>query len=212
MIPLTITQQSHLSPEHAAQFRAIYESSFPAPERGDFAELVDEITTGSRALFTAIDDNNLVGFAVTLRLKPGNVYALEYLAVAQEFRNRGIGEQLLGQASQLLKANANASAIMIEVEPPDEGTPDEQRLRARRIGFYQRLGAKIIDCAPHYRAPNLAGAGTVNFKLLWIPLSDSAVVPMGQQLHDLVLQLYVQSYDLAPNDPLVVASLQDLAC
>ncbi len=209
---IIITQQSHLDPKQTEQFRAIYVSSFPAPERGDFDELMGEIGRGTRLFFTALAGKDLIGFAVTLRLKPTNIHVLEYLAVEQASRNRGIGARLLRHAGETLKASSRASAIILEVEPDDEGAPDERQLRARRIGFYRRLGAKTVDCAPRYRAPNLAGPGTVNFRLLWIALSNSADVPTGAQLRDTLLNLYTQSYDLAPDDPLVVASIQDLVC
>ena len=125
---ISITQQSHLDHKQVEQFRAIYVSSFPAPERGDFDELMDEIARGTRLLFAALAGNNLVGFAVTLRLKPTDIHALEYLAVEQASRNRGIGARLLRHAGETLKANSHASAIILEVEPDDEGAPEERRL------------------------------------------------------------------------------------
>jgi hypothetical protein len=87
----------------------------------------------------------------------------------------------------MLKANSHASAVILEVDPDDEGTPEERQLHSRRIRFYRRVGAKMVDCAPHYRAPNLASAGTVNLRLMWIPLNDSADVPTGPQLRDVLL-------------------------
>lgn len=208
--PIHVIQQSHLDSTQAAQLRAIYESSFPPTERGDVSEFTAAIESGAYLLFTAVDGNDLVGFAVMMRLIPGDVYLLSYLAIAQHARNRGLGEQLMQSASQILKTNAGGTAIILEVESLDEGTLDEQRLRGRRIEFYRRLGAKVIDSVPRYRAPNLAGTGTLNFKLMWLPLTDSANIPTGEQLKQLVLQIYLQSYHLTPDDPLVLASLQDL--
>ena len=107
---------------------------------------------------------------------------------------------------------SNAAAIILEVEPDDEGGTEERQLRARRIGFYKRLGAKIIDCAPQYRAPNLAGPGTVHFRLMWLPLTERTPAPTGTALRNCIINLYSQSYELAENDPIVKATLKSLTC
>ncbi|MBI5035279.1 MAG: GNAT family N-acetyltransferase [Chloroflexi bacterium] len=208
--PINVIQQSQLDPRQAAQLRAIYESSFPPSERGDVSKFAAAIASRVYSLFTAIDGNDLLGFAVTLRLTPSDVHLLSYLAVAQQARNRGIGEKLMRGATQLLRDNAHATALILEVESPDESNAEERHLRERRIEFYRRLGATMIEGAPRYRAPNLAGTGTLNFKLMWLPLVDSAKVPTGEQLKQLVLAIYVQSYKLTSGDPLVVEALQEL--
>ena len=209
--PINVIQQSQLDPRQAAQLRAIYETSFPPSERCDVSEFAAAIASGTYSLFSAVDGNDLLGFAMTLHLNRSNVHLLSYLAVAQHARSRGIGEKLVRGTAQLLQDNAHATALILEVESPDEGTSDERHLRERRIEFYRRLGAMRIDSAPHYRAPNLAGTGTLNFKLMWLPLIDSAKVPSGEQLKQLVRAIYLQSYKLAPDDPLVISSLRDLS-
>jgi ribosomal protein S18 acetylase RimI-like enzyme len=207
-----ITQQSRLDPKQVEQFRAIYVDSFPASERADFDELVNDIANGTRPLFTATVGKNLVGFAVTLHLAPTDIYVLEYLAVEQASRNRGIGEKLLRRAGEVLRVNSHASAIILEVESEDEGKAEERQLRVRRIEFYRRIGAKMVDCARGYRAPNLAGPGTVPYRLMWLALAEQAVVPTGTRLKDCITALYIQSYGLSPDDPLIASTLKGLTC
>jgi ribosomal protein S18 acetylase RimI-like enzyme len=209
---IVIAQPVHLGRTHSDQFRSIFISSFPAPERGDFDELVSDIAKGVRVLFAALTKGDFIGFAVTLRLKPSDIHVLEYLAVDEAHRNRGIGAQLLRGAGGMLKTQSNAEAIILEVEPDDEGGAEERQLRARRIQFYQRLGAKLIDCALHYCAPNLAGVGTVNFRLMWLPLTERTAVPTGTSLRNCLINLYSQSYELAEDDPIVEATLNGLTC
>lgn len=209
---VVISQPSHLGTKQVEQFRAIFVDSFPVSERGDFDELMNDITKGVRRLFAATAGKDFVGFAVTLHLAPTDVHVLEYLAVDQTLRDRGIGEKLLRTAGEELRVNSHAVAIILEVEPDDEGAAEEQQLRTRRVGFYRRIGAKTVDCARNYRAPNLAGPGTVPFRLMWLPLTDQAVVPMGAKLKDCIVALYTQSYDLSPDDPLVMSTLRGLTC
>lgn len=204
-----ITRDSRLEPKQIDQFRSIYMESFPASERDDFDELVKQIAQNKRWLFTVKKGENVLGIAVLLPAITPHVHLLEYLAVLRDLRSQGLGSRLLYEISNHLRLSA--SGILLEVEAPDFGAGEEIGIRRRRIEFYLRNGAHVVECAPRYRAPNLVGPGTVDMKLMWLPL-DSVPVPSGAQLADNVLAIYTKGYQLPANDPLVQRGLEDLTC
>jgi GNAT superfamily N-acetyltransferase len=204
-----ITRDSHLEPKQVAQFRSIYLESFPAAERDDFDDLVRQILQGKRWLFTVKNDASVLGIAVLLPAITPRVHLLEYFAIRRDSRSQGLGGRLLREISNHLRFSA--SGILLEVETPEVTDTEEMRTRRRRIEFYIRNGAHMVECAPRYRAPNLAGPGTVDMKLMWLPF-DSVPVPTGAQLAEYVLAIYTKSYQLLADDPLVQRGLKDLAC
>ncbi|MCI0478072.1 MAG: hypothetical protein L0Y55_17660, partial [Anaerolineales bacterium] len=84
--------------------------------------------------------------------------------------------------------------ILLEVEPDDEGDADERAIRQRRIAFYARHGARVIDSAPNYRVPLADRAGTMRMKLLWLPLAANAETPRGEKLRECVVGILEKSY------------------
>jgi glucose-6-phosphate dehydrogenase assembly protein OpcA len=81
-------------------------------------------------------------------------------------------------------------------------------MAARRIAFYERLGAQVVDGAAGYRAPNLAGEGSLAMRLLWLPISELEL--KGEKLRTCGAALLVQGYGLQETDPLVQKVLQSV--
>lgn len=206
---ILIARESRLEPKQVDQFRRIYVESFPPSERNDFDELVQEISHDNHWLFTVKTGGKLVGIAVILPSIMPRVHLLEYLAIAPAWRRRGLGSGFIHEISNNLPAGA--SAIVLEVETPEDGTGEEIRIRQRRIEFYLRNGAHVVECAPRYRVPNLAGPGTVGMKLMWLPL-ETVPVPTGILLAKCLLAIYTKSYGLPADDPLVQTGLSNLTC
>lgn len=204
-----VTRESRLEPKQVDQFRSIYMESFPDSERDDFDELVQKILQGERLLFTVKKGENLLGIAVILPAITPRVHLLEYLAIVHDWRHRGLGSGFIHEISNNLPTGA--SAIVLEVETPEDGTGEEIRIRQRRIEFYLRNGAHVVECAPRYRVPNLAGPGTVGMKLMWLPL-ETVPVPTGILLANCLLAIYTKSYGLPADDPLVQTGLSNLTC
>jgi GNAT superfamily N-acetyltransferase len=225
MAGLTIERPDRLEEPARARFAAIYEPSFPPSERDPTADLLAGIDAGRRHLDLACEDGEILGLAVTKPLTLPGTAVLEYLAVDPDRRNHGIGAVLLdGLAARLAAAaGPQARGYILEVELPDAPTGPGADLPRRRIGFYQRNGASLIECAPAYRAPDATGSGTVPYLLMWLPVapspapavsatSSSTTAPTGELLHDLVNAILTESYELDPDDPLVAAVLADLVC
>jgi GNAT superfamily N-acetyltransferase len=211
---VTVERQARLDPGAAARFAEIYELSFPPEERGDTAALLGGIAVGERLCYVASSDEELIGLAVVFVLDEISVALLEYMAVAPQTRNSGVGSALFTHLRTNLLFDAGASGMIFEVEPPEEADGEERTLRERRIGFYLRNGASVVDRAPRYRTPNLAGDDApVPFKLMWVPLADEAPAELaGSFLSRCVETILTESYELSPDDPLVLEVVDDLAC
>ncbi len=208
---LVIRREERVGPLLEASLRAIYEANFPPSQRVAFEHLIAAVEGDSLHLLVAWLADEAVGLALFAPLEGTQAVVLEYLAVRSDLQGQGIGGRLLDHLIDLLRSEGRASGLLLEVEAVHHGPPHETVQRQRRVRFYERHGAVIVACAPHYRAPDLSGPGVLYYHLMWIPLAEAAV-PSGEQLRALVRALLVQSYDLLPNDPLVQAVLADLVC
>ncbi len=210
---VVVEREPRVRAEDEPRFCEIYEESFPRWERDETADVVASIADGTRQCFVARVDGGLSGLAVVFVLRGPSVAFLEYLAVAEEQRNAGVGGALL---DYLLGAVAlgGIRGIVFEVERPEDAVGAERVLRERRIAFYRRHGASHVDGATSYRAPNLEHAGvTEPYSLMWIPArrEDSAQLT-GGLLRGTVEAILTESYELGRGDPLVLEVLDGLGC
>lgn len=189
--------------------RGIYESSFEPAELVDFDELRADVRRGGRRSFVArAADGAATGFGITRLLAPVRVQLLEYFAVAEERRGTGVGGSLLDELVAELRRAGDADRMLLEVERPDLAG----RHAERRIAFYERHGARVVECAPDYRAPRCDGPGELLYLLMWAPLADGAAEPRGEELQAAVRELLVDVYELGPDAPLVRQVVGALTC
>ena len=72
-----------------------------------------------------------------------------------------LGTKLLQATIQHVRENTNTEAIVLEVESDRHGSPDVRQLKTRRIVFYERNGACIIEAITDYQMPNMIGLGSI---------------------------------------------------
>lgn len=210
--PIVVKQQSHLPEKHAKQLREIYIDSFPSFERLDFSSLIKSIASGQRWLYAATRGKNLLGMAIIVPCIASDFHLLEYLAVARNARGDGIGGVILSSIISAMCATGTVNGLMLEVECDEEGTADERHLRARRIEFYRRVGANVVECAPYYRVPLTDRAGTMRMKLLWIAINANAKTPHGAKLRECICGIFEKSYALGADSSLCQSNLEELLC
>lgn len=213
MARLDFRTDTSLSEADRANFVRIYEGSFPRSERDDTGSLLSSIATGNRDCHIVRLNDELVGFAVLLTLSKVHMPFLEYFAVDATWRNQGIGSEFLRHLiGESRSETPPPLGIVFEVESPNEAVAEEQSLRRRRLNFYRRNGADVVDCAPTYRAPNLEQEGTVPYWLMWLPLQPKVGRLDGDLLRRTVAAILTESYELAGDDPLVHAVVSELTC
>jgi GNAT superfamily N-acetyltransferase len=208
---LSLSQEADIDPEALQGIGLIYEAAFPPSERDEFGRLVDAVSCGAQQLFVARLAGLPVGFALAGRLEGLDAYLLGYIAIDAQMRGQGIGGRLLDFLVAALRRSGAAAGIIFEAESVEHGCSEERALRQRRLDFYRRHGALLIEGAPNYRGPDLSGPGEIHYALMWIPFVPGEQAPSGRRLHDLVRALLVQGYGLEAIAPLVKAVLDDLS-
>ena len=153
---------------------AIMEQSFPLEEYRCYEGQKALLQKPAYRIYVTKEENRILGFAAVWQLE--NWLFLEHLAVEPQFRNRGIGAELLGFLAE--------KRCCLEVELP------ETDLARRRIGFYQRNGFFLNDYP--YVQPSL-GEGR-NPVPLSIMTSGSTISPeeFAQLKHLLYSRVYGQ--------------------
>ena len=111
---------------------------------GKLYEKVEDLRYGTNphqpaAFYRPVNSNGAIGSMEIL--KNGKSVLLDYLAVTPEYRDRGIGSEVLRALQKYYRGKADF--IMIESEHPLEA-PDENAA-LRRLDFYKRAGARLTD-------------------------------------------------------------------
>lgn len=116
---------------------AIYEEAIPEHERKSRDTIKAMLRSPSHRIIAAFDDETAIGLCILY--KGRSLALIEYLATASFVRGRGIG----GQLYALARTEAGSLPLLLEVEPEcvaDDGAD----MRARRVGFYRRLGCRKL--------------------------------------------------------------------
>lgn len=136
----------------------ILEPSFPDTELVTVADFVAGSTTGAFDVLAArtLDDGAVLGVIVGERHGAGVL--VDWLAVAPTTRGGGVGRALLTAGVERWLADGGALLVLGEVERPDLFAAHPQYGDpARRLAFYERLGAAVLDM-PYYQPPIRDGA------------------------------------------------------
>jgi GNAT superfamily N-acetyltransferase len=146
-------------PGAVAQARAIYEGGFPAAVRAPFTDLVD-VAPGERTQ-VLLEDSDVVGLTLVRDLADTGLAFLRYFVVTAERRGQGTGGRLWQALSGDL-AGRGTTRLLLDVEDPADPAADdaERTIRLRRIRFYRRLGAELVELDPAYSPPPHGQPGT----------------------------------------------------
>ncbi|MFN2284518.1 MAG: GNAT family N-acetyltransferase [Anaerolineae bacterium] len=132
----------------------LYETAFPPSERmlvSFYLCLLREKRDGLHQhhhLLSVQREGVFVGLAHYVVVAEHHLAWLWMFAVTPEARNQGVGAAIYGEVVQRLPAGT--VAMLIEVERPDLAhTEVERALAERRIAFYRRQGALLLE-GVHY--------------------------------------------------------------
>lgn len=83
------------------------------------------------------EDDRLEAYALLARIADAQIHLMDYFGVLPEFQHGGKGSAVLGRLREML----DGDAILVEAENPDAiEDPEERRIAADRIRFYERNG------------------------------------------------------------------------
>ena len=167
------------------QLLATYEDSFPREvlvspevivaliEKGNCSDLgADVFHIGA-----ALEDDVVVGGAVFIFLQRCNIGFINYIFVESGRRGRGVGGFIYHHLRSILERDAMAlnkrqlEGIVFEVEREDSptalGGPTE---RIRRLRFFGRMGAVILEGLDYVQPPLHAGEDPLPMYLMFDPV------------------------------------------
>lgn len=183
----------------------IYKAALPASERKSIDALRAMIERGEY-LFLAVDDaDTVVGFAIAIAIAGCDAALLEYMAVDEKRRGKGIG-QLLFRAIAGWPELHNRFLIA-EVDSPAAAGADIATC-ARRHRFYQRFGAKQLEGLV-YVMPMVSTEQPPLMDLL-VYRRDLPGTVAKTQVRAWLEACYAQVYQQPLPDPRIDAMLQEL--
>lgn len=118
-----------------------FTKTFPPNEQKPLPFILELIADGRYTPMGLYDGPSLLGYA-TLQTHPDcpGYVLLDYLGVTAARRNEGLGARILALLEEKLRGTA---CLIVEAESPVPGdTAEENGLRLRRIGFYERCGLR----------------------------------------------------------------------
>ncbi|MGZ4494410.1 MAG: hypothetical protein ACXVWU_06905 [Nocardioides sp.] len=197
---------AHLAGRHEAGHLVIaaVEQPRPAPGPGFVPAQATSSTPrpGPRRL------TRVNGAAVVALLPRTGSAALLYLASHRDAPTAGVGLHLMSHLRTALPEYGVTRGFLGEVERvEDAADPGDALLRRRRLHYYQRFGAQLVEALPGYGMPDMTTGALLPLHLVWLPAGTPLVQVTGQLLRDLVTELYEVAYERADDDPLLAQVL-----
>jgi ribosomal protein S18 acetylase RimI-like enzyme len=192
----------------------IYMTSFPYNERVAFHFLEQMVIQGWSTLFISMEQDALTGFAMTSPLAHPGLHFLSYLAVDPNTRSQGTGSRLFRFILDDLQHGNNVTELIWEVDSdrPDPLSiqPKEREIRHRRIAFYQRNGAVLLDSVRDYKMPSMTGDEEIPVLLMWAASQPEVSPPAGERLRSYVKDIYNTIYGRGEDDQSVRRILESI--
>ncbi len=122
--------------EIADTYNRYMKNDFPKDELKPLARIYYSLDNGQYICYGIFDDETLLGYAYFALLNEEKKYfLLDYFAIVDGVRGRGIGSEFL---EMLYGQLSDAEMVICEAETPDGTTGEELETRNRRIDFYLR--------------------------------------------------------------------------
>jgi GNAT superfamily N-acetyltransferase len=218
--PVKLEQLASSQGETFRQLYAIYAASIAAREQKSEGWIATMIDAPEYRVWVAKAGGLVRGFSILFVPAAGGFALLEYMAVAPDQRNHGLGAELFRRTvEEAVPPGGRPLPVLLEVDSDREASSD-RALRTRRERFYRRLGCLRI-AGLRYLMP-LAGEGPPPEMDLLVytaePLGRRArsEVPRGEvprsDVKSWLETIYRDVYHCSPDDPRLaqmVAGLPD---
>ncbi|HXX96041.1 MAG TPA: GNAT family N-acetyltransferase [Candidatus Bathyarchaeia archaeon] len=154
------------------QSREIYKSSFPLNETRSSEKVVELLENDKDYhLFSYLYDNSVVGISLMYIFRSLSVGLLDYMAVIPNHQGKGIGMELFKfSLEQFSSVTCNGIGLLMEIQREDVPDPLESNLRKRRVRFYAKNGARVLDGVNYLLPPIHAGMMAEEMYLMIRPL------------------------------------------
>ncbi|MDN5872523.1 MAG: GNAT family N-acetyltransferase [Nitrococcus sp.] len=177
-------------------FTTLYLETFRTWEREPLPRIARRLAAGRYRLAMLQLGDEPAGFYLLDRVAALDYAALTFLALRPSFRGRGLGRRLLQHALSRFQAGPGPAWLFVEAE-------------AEPAGFYRHCGLRqlVLD----YRVPHYASVTTMQPMALLTVHRDGPVGSIdGKWLRRVVKHLFVDGYQLSPDDPRLAQQLQQV--
>jgi GNAT superfamily N-acetyltransferase len=194
--------------ETFGQLYAIYAASIVAREQKPEGWIRAMIGAPEYRVSVARAGGLVRGFSILFLPASEGFALLEYMAVAQEERNRGLGRELfLRSLDFAVNREGGKLPVLLEIDSDREPSSD-RAMRTRRERFYRRLGCMRI-AGLHYMMP-LPGEGASPEMDLMVQSAEPLDGLGRRELKRWLQIIYRDVYRCSPDDPRIGQMLQDL--
>ena len=211
--PVKLEQLASSDGESFRQLYAIYAASIAAREQKAESWIAAMIDDPEYRVWVAKAGGLVRGFSILFVPAAGGFALLEYMAVAPDQRNHGLGAELFRQTvNQAVAPDGRKLPVVLEVDSDREASND-RALRTRREQFYRRLGCLRI-AGLRYMMP-LGGQGSPpEMDLLVYPAAPPggparSEIPRSEVTRWLEA-IYRDVYHCSPDDPRLAQMLAAL--
>jgi GNAT superfamily N-acetyltransferase len=204
----------------------LYQNSFPVEE----IDPIDGIQLGMRRqlegrpevnrawrFLAAVNCGRVVGMSMYTYYRDTRLAFLFYLATQPDLRGQGLGAWLFRQTRDRLAGDAfdlkglPPLGMCWEVERPEIGqSPDEVELRKRRINFYRRIGAILLDEIEFIAPPIDDGQPPVPYYLMYLPVDTQAGPVDKHLLKSVIDSILLYGYDEGPDSEYYLNAIASL--
>ncbi len=211
--PVKLEQLASSEGETFRQLYAIYAASIAAREQKRESWIADMIDAADYRVWVAKAGGLVRGFSILFVPTAGGFALLEYMAVAPDQRNHGLGAELFRQTmKQAVTPEARPLPVVLEVDSDREDASD-RALRTRRERFYRRLGCLRLG-GLRYLMP-LPGEGSPpEMDLLVYPGEPAGGLARSgvprSEIQRWLETIYREVYHCPPDDPRLTQMLSGL--
>jgi GNAT superfamily N-acetyltransferase len=206
--PVKLEQLESSEGETFRQLYAIYAASIAAREQKRESWIAAMIDAPEYRVWVAKAGGLVRGFSILFVPAAGEFALLEYMAVAPDQRNQGLGAGLFRRTVEhAVTPGGRKLRVLLEIDSDREASSD-RAIRARRERFYRRLGCLRI-AGLHYLMP-LAGEGAPPEMDLLV-YSAEPLVRLGRgELRRWLETVYRDVYRCSPDDARLGRMVADL--
>lgn len=176
----------------------IYTNSFPSNERHPIDKIKERINKHKSILYVGLENKKVNSFGLIWNLEGSNFILLDYFAVDEKERNRGIGKMFYNYLTK--EVRKLGKFLILEVEKPINQYDYE---KINRIKFYLNNKTQIIKDTP-YILPALDS--TTNTEMLLMIADGENCRDLNQEkIKNLIKKIYKELYQRDKNDLLLLS-------
>jgi GNAT superfamily N-acetyltransferase len=129
----------------------IYRDAIPQSERKSIEQLSSMLKHPEYLFLVASRENTVVGFSITLCFTSCNACLLEYMAVTDGLRGKGIGRYLFTEVTR--RTEVAGRFLLVEIDSDKTRTTNLAEAATQRKAFYRRLGCREVEGLPYIMPP-----------------------------------------------------------